>query len=151
MACLTRENNRRVLIVDDEEDVLEFLRIFLGSLGWDVTAAGTPEEGLDALEARAYFLALTDIAMPDMDGYELCQLLRERDFLCEVALMTGFGYNPKHTLVKIRKSMQPYFFFKPFNRIKVSEGVQLAWTTYHRALLRDSSARLSGQVSGVVF
>ena len=135
MNCSGKENNNRILVVDDEEDVLEFLSIFLASLGWEVVAAPSPLAALEELGRRAFFLVLTDIAMPEIDGYEFVNMVRERSIRSEIALMTGFGYNPRHTLVKIRKSMHPFFFFKPFNRIKVAEGVQRAWAAYHRAFL----------------
>jgi DNA-binding NtrC family response regulator len=130
-----KENNSRILVVDDEEDVLEFLSIFLSSMGWEVVASPSPARALEELARRTFFMVLTDIAMPEMDGYEFVNTVRERKIPSEIALMTGFGYNPKHTLVKIRKSMQPFFFFKPFNRTKVSEGVQRAWAAYHRDFL----------------
>ncbi len=129
-----KENNNRILVVDDEEDVLDFLRIFLGSLGWDITTASTIPQAIGALESRAYFLVLTDVAMPEMDGYEFIGVIREKHIPSEVALMTGFGYNPKHTLVKIHKTMRYPFYFKPFNRAKIAEGVQQAWVHYHRSV-----------------
>ena len=72
-----KENNSRVLVVDDEEDVLDFLRIFLGSLGWDITTASTIPRAFEALESRSYFLVLTDVAMPEMDGYQVLAAIAE--------------------------------------------------------------------------
>ncbi len=143
MSYSIKENNNRVLVLDDEEDVLDFLTIFLGSLGWEVTTCSSPTQAVEEIGKRPYFLALTDIAMPEMDGYEFCSVLREKKATCEIALMTGFGYNPKHTLVKIRKSMQPLFFFKPFNRVKLAEGVQLAWNKYHKYIYECAQQTLS--------
>lgn len=143
MSYSEKENNNRVLVLDDEEDVLDFLSIYLGSLGWDVTTSNSPSDAIEKIGQRPYFLALTDIAMPEMDGYEFCSVLRERKASCEIALMTGFGYNPKHTLVKIRKSMQPLFFFKPFNRVKLAEGVALAWKKYHTYIYESAHRSIS--------
>jgi DNA-binding NtrC family response regulator len=134
MSSLQKKRNRRVLIVDDEADVLEFLTIYLESQSWEVTAVDSPEKALEELHAHAYFLTITDIAMPSMDGYEFISHIHQSHYTCQIALMTGFGYNPKHTLVKINKSMKYPCLFKPFNRSKVSETVQAAYEDYHRDL-----------------
>jgi two-component system, sensor histidine kinase SagS len=129
-----KKQNKNILIVDDEVDVLDFLKIYLTGIGWEVTIALTIDEAFKALEATAFFLVITDIAMPEMDGHEFIMKLRERTLPSEVALMTGFGYNPKHTLVKIYKTVKYPCLFKPFNRVKVAETVQAAWVKYHADL-----------------
>jgi len=117
--------------VDDEDDVLEFLKIFLESLGWTVTTVRCAEEAFATLKDTVFFLVITDIAMPQMDGYEFISRLRELKLDSRLAVMTGFGYNPEHTLVKINKTMKYPFLFKPFNRKKVIEVVQNAWDSFH--------------------
>jgi DNA-binding NtrC family response regulator len=129
-----KKYNKRILIVDDEIDVLDFLKIYLVSLGWEVFIASTIQEAFTELENNVYFLVITDIAMPEMDGHEFISKLQEKKILSEVALMTGFGYNPKHTLIKIYKTVKYPCLFKPFNRAKVSETVQSAWERYHQAI-----------------
>ena len=129
-----KKRNKRVLVVDDELDVLDFLKIYLTGLGWEVSTASTIDEAFTSLETYPFFLVITDIAMPEMDGHELISKLRDRNVFSEVALMTGFGYNPKHTLVKIFKTFKYPCLFKPFNRVKVAETVQEAWNRYHADL-----------------
>ena len=97
-------------------------------------SAVADSDAFKALQENAYFLVITDIAMPDMDGHEFISKLQERTIPSEVALMTGFGYNPKHTLVKIYKSNKFPCLFKPFNRTKVAEIVKTAWERYHEGL-----------------
>jgi len=126
-----KQNNKRILIVDDEVDVLDFLNLFLSSLGWEVFTAPTIANAMKALDEQPFFLVITDIAMPDMDGHEFISALQDRHIPSEVALMTGFGYNPNHTLVKIYKTVRYPCLFKPFNRTKVTETVQEAWNRYH--------------------
>jgi DNA-binding NtrC family response regulator len=130
----SKEKNRRILIVDDEADVLEFLRIYLETMGWEITTAGTVAQAFEELEKVPYFLVLTDIAMPDMDGYEFINAIKMQGIQCQLALMTGFGYNPKHTLVKIYKTVKYPLLFKPFNREKMIEAVNGAYELYHQGL-----------------
>jgi|WetSurMetagenome_2_1015567.scaffolds.fasta_scaffold00186_18 two-component system, sensor histidine kinase SagS len=132
MGSLPKTPNRRLLIVDDEADVLDFLKIYLESLGWQVTAANSSTEAFARLETVSFFLVITDIAMPEMDGYEFISRLRELNVPSRVVLMTGFGYNPKHTLVKIYKTIKAPCLFKPFNRAKLAETVQQMFEEYHR-------------------
>jgi DNA-binding NtrC family response regulator len=131
MSSSEKENNHRILVVDDEADVLEFLTMYLTSLGWEVVTSRSASEALSELEKQAYFLVLTDIAMPDMDGYEFMCSINEKRIASQVVLMTGFGYNSQHTLVKINKDLRYPCLFKPFDRAKVAETVLLAWHTYN--------------------
>jgi DNA-binding NtrC family response regulator len=134
MSSSPNASSRRILVVDDEADVLEFLRIYLESLEWDVATATSADEALRLIEDEPFFLIITDIAMPDMDGYEFMSKVRELKLATQMAVMTGFGYNPEHTLVKVNKTMHCPFLFKPFNREKLKETVQDAWEAYQRAL-----------------
>jgi CheY-like chemotaxis protein len=84
MSSLPNQADRRILIVDDEADVLDFLKIYLESLGWQATLASSTAEAFSLLEAGSFFLILTDIAMPEMDGYEFISKLREMGILSRV-------------------------------------------------------------------
>jgi DNA-binding NtrC family response regulator len=144
MTSLPRQRNRHILIVDDEPDVLDFLRIYLESLGWNVTAAPSTSEAFRALHEQPYFLVISDIAMPDMDGYEFMSKLQEMLLPSQMAVMTGFGYNPNHTLVKIHRTLRYPCLFKPFNRKKVAEVVQQAWETYNRDIPASGAEATGG-------
>lgn len=133
-----KQKNNRILVVDDEADVLDFLKIYLESLGWEVTTISSTSEAFEELEKNSYFLVLTDIAMPDMDGYEFISKIKDKKIPSQMALMTGFGYNPRHTLVKIYKTIRYPCLFKPFNRAKIAEAVQNAWEAYHEDLQSDN-------------
>jgi DNA-binding NtrC family response regulator len=139
MASLPNEADRRILIVDDEADVLDFLKIYLESLGWHPILASSTAEAFSLLETGSFFLILTDIAMPEMDGYEFISKLREKNIPSRVMLMTGFGYNPKHTLIKIYKSSKIPCLFKPFNRVKLSESVQQMYEEYNKGIQNPTS------------
>jgi CheY-like chemotaxis protein len=134
MSFSEKQKNNRILIVDDEADVLDFLKIYLESQGWEITAAASTAQAFELLGRRPYFLVITDIAMPDMDGYEFVAKLKEGNVGSEIALMTGFGYNPKHTLLKIYNTVHYPCLFKPFNRAKLLSTVKVAFDSYHRGL-----------------
>ncbi len=86
---------RRVLLVDDSEDILEIVSSLLRCQGYDVRAA---PDGPTALQLAASFrpeVAVLDIGLPAMDGYELAQHLREQlgKDAPKLIAMTGYGQN----------------------------------------------------------
>jgi two-component system CheB/CheR fusion protein len=68
-----------ILLVDDDVDTREALALLLGERGMKVTEAGSVREALAALEAAPPDVVVTDIGMPDADGFDLLRALREHD------------------------------------------------------------------------
>lgn len=68
---------KRILVVDDEPDIIKIVIFRLKKAGYDITQANNGREGLDLLEAGQTFdLILLDLVMPVMDGYEMCRHLQ---------------------------------------------------------------------------
>jgi two-component system, OmpR family, KDP operon response regulator KdpE len=68
---------RRVLICDDEGQILRALRVVLGDAGYEVVPAMTAREALDAVAVRPPDAAIIDLVLPDGDGVEVCRSIRE--------------------------------------------------------------------------
>ena len=66
----------RVLLVDDEPDALEVMSSALATCGARVTTAASAQEALESLAREGFDVLLSDIAMPDADGYELIRDVR---------------------------------------------------------------------------
>ena len=66
----------RVLVVEDDEDTRELLVELIASAGADVTSAGWAEDALAAFAAQPHDLVLSDIGLPDRDGYALLREIR---------------------------------------------------------------------------
>jgi two-component system, OmpR family, KDP operon response regulator KdpE len=71
------ETRKRILVVDDEQEITFVLRSGLTKHGYDVRVAGDGEAALDLFQAWTPDLVITDLAMPNMDGRKLCQRLRK--------------------------------------------------------------------------
>lgn len=71
--------DEKILIVDDEPDILEFLTYNLEKEDFKVVTAGNGVEGLQVAKAEKPNLIILDIMMPEMDGVELCRQLRETE------------------------------------------------------------------------
>ncbi len=68
---------QRILVVDDESQILRALRVVLRDAGFEVVPAETASEALDRAAVRPPQAAIVDLMLPDMDGVELTRLLRE--------------------------------------------------------------------------
>lgn len=77
----------KILLVDDEPDILDFLRYNLQKEGFQVFTAGDGVEGLRKAEEIRPHLAILDIMMPKMDGVELCRQLRTRPDLANMLIV----------------------------------------------------------------
>ncbi len=71
------ESKKRILVVDDEQEITFVLRSGLTKHGYDVRVAGDGEAALDLFQAWTPDLVITDLAMPNLNGLKLCQRLRE--------------------------------------------------------------------------
>lgn len=66
-----------ILVIDDEWNVRNLIRIYLKRNGFEVTEAKNGYEGVTLAEARSFSLIILDVMLPDMDGWKVCQKIRE--------------------------------------------------------------------------
>ena len=76
-----KPKNFKILLVDDEKDILEFVSYNLKREGFEVLTARNGEDGIELAKAEKPHLILLDVAMPGMDGIETCNAIRENDEL----------------------------------------------------------------------
>ena len=72
------DESERILIVDDEQSITDFVSYSLSKEGFKVDVASNGEEAMDAIMHKRYDLFVLDIMLPGMDGYELCRRIRSR-------------------------------------------------------------------------
>ena len=76
----------RILLVDDEPDILEFISYNLKKEGYDVFTSNNGREAIQmALQTKPHLIIL-DVMMPDMDGMETCSIIREMPDLKDVMI-----------------------------------------------------------------
>lgn len=81
----------RVLVVDDEPDILELIELALLRMGLQVDRASNVQEALQQLSTKTYQLCLTDMRLPDGEGLEVVQYIIARDMHVPVAVITAHG------------------------------------------------------------
>ena len=110
-----------ILITDDEQDILDLLRGELteADSSFKIFFADSGYKALNYIQTEQIDLLITDIAMPDMDGYELYTRAREIKPNLPIIMMTGFGYDPKHTIINAKKAGLRDVIFKPFDISKL--------------------------------
>ena len=84
---MTRQGE--ILVVDDDPDLREFLRLMLTSMGFEVTSAANGREALDVMDGHDPDLILLDMKMPVMNGWEFCRALERRDARPPIVVLTA--------------------------------------------------------------
>ncbi|AFG36744.1 response regulator transcription factor [Spirochaeta africana] len=84
----------RILIVDDEPDILELLRYNLEREGWLVESAETGEDALRMVRSRPFDLVVLDLMLPGIDGLEVCARIKAGDIGPAVLMLTARTEDP---------------------------------------------------------
>lgn len=140
--------NTRVLIVDDEPSIVDFIHTTLSENGYEVEAYSIPHEALKSIRGKVFDLAIIDINMPDINGVEFSRQLMEMSQSTEVVIITGVP--DEQNLDPCLKMGLTHFLFKPFNE---SQLVYTVYAALHYKRLRTAfvaSALLERKGSGLV-
>lgn len=114
-----------VLIVEDDQDIVELLSLYLTGSGYDVVTAGNGEEALEQLQQHPADIALVDIIMPRVNGYDFIKALRATDNIPVIIISARTQAADK--IVGLDAGADG-FIAKPFNPLEVTAQI--------RALLR---------------
>ncbi len=105
---------KKVLVVDDEQFIRRTIADVMIKYGAVVDTARDGREALALLARQKYHLVLSDIKLPFATGYEIFSAARNVDQEMAVILMTGFGYDPNHSIVRANKEGLSAVLYKPF-------------------------------------
>ncbi|HZD40411.1 MAG TPA: response regulator, partial [Terriglobales bacterium] len=106
----------RVLIVDDDSGVCQSLKDLLEAERCSVETASSGVVAMKSLGQEPFDLVLSDVVMPDMDGYQLYQTVKESHPALPVVLMTAFNYDKDHIIKRsCLEGLQGVIFKKPVN------------------------------------
>jgi len=113
---------KTVLIVDDDGDVCASMADILGSEGCRIITTASGIEALRYVQRTPVDLVISDVVMPDMDGYELFRELRSSRPELPVVLMTAYYYDKDHVIKRAKADgLQDVIFKKPINPNRLLE------------------------------
>ncbi len=115
---------RKILVIDDDPSLRRVLEYNLQEEGYEVFTAATGEEGLRVFDKYIPDLVITDMKMPDMDGFRVMQGIKERCSDTLVIIITAFG--AVDSAVKAMKMGAYDYITKPFNRDELKLTVDKA-------------------------
>lgn len=140
---------KHVLVADDEPKIRQIIREVLRNKGCRVAVASDGTQAIQELETSVaagelgrFDLVISDIKMPDRNGYEVFAASRRVAPGTPVILMTGFGYDPHHSIVRASQEGLQCVLFKPFQIDRLLEEVKKAIVS--RAGTKLGATRASG-------
>ncbi|NOY60035.1 MAG: response regulator [Calditrichaeota bacterium] len=116
----------KILLVDDERDILETLPEVLKKWGHETFVAPNGFEALKVFQSNSVDFIITDIKMPQMDGLELLQKIQEIDKHCMVIFLTG--YPSLDSAISAMRSGAYDYLVKPVNleelKLRIERGLE---------------------------
>ena len=112
----------RILIVDDAKTIRNILSKMLSFMGFEVAVASSGNEGLNLFLKNSFDLVLTDLQMPNIDGWTLAFNIKEESPNTPVVLITG--EEKGDVMGKLEGSCVDSVVFKPFSLEDIEETVQ---------------------------
>jgi two-component system response regulator VicR len=84
---------KKVLVVDDEPDTLELIKLVLESAGFEAILVNNGKKALAKIDTEKLDLVLLDIMMPDMDGWDVFRKIKEKNTTIPIAILTAKAQN----------------------------------------------------------
>ncbi len=131
---------KRVLVVDDEQDILDLLSELLHRWGFEAETARNGREALEKFKDQHVDLVVTDLKMPEMDGLELLRQLREENPRVPVLMLTG--YPTIDTAIQAIQEGAYDYLIKPINPDELRFRIQ-------KALAQSEQLRSIGFLKGL--
>lgn len=139
-----KQNSIRVLLVDDEEDLITFLSHRLLKHGFSVSATGSGAEAVAAVEGQPFDVAVVDLKMPGMDGIECMQLVKTIQPFLEVIMLTGHG--SYESALEAGRLEAYRYLIKPYEFDELLQQIREACAVKEKRMsegYREESARLA--------
>ncbi len=135
---------KRVLVIDDEENLRHYLQLVLGEAGYQVEAAADGQEALERMQHQTWDIVLCDIRMPRMDGMAFLKEVKARGLEGTIIMMSAYG--TADTAVEAMKIGAYDYVSKPFNADEIILTLKKA---EERERLREENIRLKEEVQRV--
>jgi two-component system response regulator VicR len=123
----------RIMVVDDEPDLLEVVRLILESDGYQVVTAGSGQEALDRMEKEKPDLVLLDIIMPKMDGWEVFSRIKADPKTTDIPVIMLTAKDQRiDKLIGLHVVRVDDYITKPFGRAELLERIKRVLQEKHK-------------------
>ncbi len=117
--------SKKVLVVDDEEVIRRFLRIYLTKWGYEVKEASDGEQGLEQLGCEGFDFLILDILMPNMDGWQVLKEVKSNPKTKDIPVIVLTAKNEDSDMFKGYELGASYYLTKPFTKAQLLYGLKL--------------------------
>lgn len=135
----------KVLVVDDEDNIIELIRLGLRYEGFEVEVASDGEQGLMQAQRIHPDLIILDVMMPDIDGLEVCRRLRNNPTTSDIPILMLTAKDDVSDRILGLQTGADDYLTKPFDFYELVERVKAILRRQDRAKLAQSSG-LAGQI-----
>jgi signal transduction histidine kinase/CheY-like chemotaxis protein len=148
---MQKNDGPRILVVDDEEDLLNVFKDLFRQRGESIDTAGTGEEAVEKLQSGNYEVVISDINLPGINGLEVLRVAKRENPNACVIMITGFA-SASSAITALREGAYDYIT-KPFDLWEVSQIVDRGVEAHRLAAenkrlvedLKEANARLQSQ------
>jgi two-component system, OmpR family, alkaline phosphatase synthesis response regulator PhoP len=135
----------KILIVDDEKDILELISFNLEKEGYKTTTATSGEDALSLVKQNSYDLLILDLMLPGIDGFDLCRIVKSDEKLdIPIIMLTA-----KSTEVDKIAGLEigaDHYLTKPFSLRELIATIKATLRTRHRATAKDDEIVEKGPI-----
>ena len=117
-------DKKKILIVDDEPDILRLTSLRLRKLGYDVLTAADGKEALEATRNENPDLVLLDLLIPFMNGAEVCEQIKNDKTLRHIPIILFTAHSDTMTTEKAKKLGAEDYIIKPFDPEELTDKVE---------------------------
>ncbi len=142
--------NYNILVVDDEKELADVLELYLTDSGCTVHKCYTGAEALDCIAHTELDLAILDVMLPDMDGFQICKKIREKSYY-PVIMLTAKGTD-MDKIMGLTIGADDYIT-KPFNPLEVVARVKTQlrrYRLYNHSVTEQAVQRHEYDIRGLV-
>jgi DNA-binding NtrC family response regulator len=136
----------RILVVDDEQDICDMLRMLLTREGYEVTTCTEPTQVMNLLRSSDFHLVILDIAMPEMSGIQVLEQIRNED--SDIAVIMATGTATVDNAVAALKLQVSDYVQKPFKADDFLNAIGNALSK--KGLSKDPEAELHRSIGNVI-
>ncbi len=108
-------SKKKILIVEDDEDIQELLRYNLAKAGYEVLTANTGEEGLQKARSECPDLVVLDLMLPQIDGLAVCRILKDESTTASIPIVMLTAKGEESDIVRGLESGADDYVAKPFS------------------------------------